>query len=196
MSVAGVVLAAGFSRRLGRPKQTVCIAGETLVERTVRVSREAGLNPIFVVCNVHADFVSALHGLGCTVVLNAGAQEGLASSIRAGVRATQTLADVEGVVLMTCDQPGMRAEHLRALYAVPERLTGSSYAGKIAVPAYFPATCFHQLLELQGDVGARILLAQAHGIEGEGLDLDVDTEADIARARLLFERDLTPQAGE
>ncbi len=97
---------------------------------------------------------------------------------------------------MTCDQPGTRPDHLRALYAEPERLTGSSYAGKVAVPAYFPAACFNQLLELQGDAGARMLLAQAYGIEGQGLDVDVDTEADIARARLLFERDLTPQVGE
>ncbi len=187
MSVAGIVLAAGFSRRLGRPKQMVRIAGETLVERSVRIARGAGLEPIFVVWNGDSAVPPSLHAPGCTVVLNNNAHEGLASSIRAGVRAAQGSAGVQGVVLMTCDQPGTRPEHLRALYGEPNRMTGSDYAGKTAVPAYFPAMYFDHLLELQGDAGARVLLARAHGIEAQGLEIDVDTEQDIARAKLLFE---------
>ena len=49
VKIAGVVLAAGASTRLGRPKQSIVIDGETLVERTVRVVKEAGLYPVIVV---------------------------------------------------------------------------------------------------------------------------------------------------
>ena len=80
----------------------------------------------------------------------------------------------------------MRAEHLRELVADLERVTGSGYAGKVGIPAYFPAGKFSELMELRGDVGARGLLAGAASVVDEGLGLDVDTEADVERARGLL----------
>ena len=71
-----VVLAAGASRRLGRPKQTVVIDGETLVERTVRVVMEAELSPVIVVVSPDAEFVDALRERGCLIVVNEGGCRG------------------------------------------------------------------------------------------------------------------------
>ena len=187
MGVAGVVLAAGFSQRLGRPKQAVPLAGETLIERAVRTAREAGLEPVFVVASADAAFVENLSRLLCAVVMNPDAAEGMASSIRVGVSAAQAKADLEGLVVMTCDQPGTRPAHLRALYADRQRVTGSGYAGRVAVPAYFPRSCFDQLLALQGDQGARGLLQGAPCVQAEELAVDVDSEEDVLRARMLFE---------
>jgi molybdenum cofactor cytidylyltransferase len=184
MSVAGVVLAAGASTRLGRPKQEIVLdeaTAETLVERTVRAALEADLSPVVVVVQPGASFVDRLRG--CVVVTNEHAGEGMASSIRCGI---QALRDVAGAVVMTCDQVKMRAEHLRQLCAKPEQVTGSRYAGKAGVPAYFPAAVFAELMNLKGDVGARDLLRSAVAIEDEGLTLDIDTESDLKRARALF----------
>ena len=182
MSVAAVVLAAGASRRLGRAKQSVEIGGETLLVRTVRVAVEAGLSPVIVVVR-DVNLANGLHG--CEVVENTLAEEGMASSIRCGITRAQKLG-AAGVVVMACDQVALGAEHLRALCAEADRVTGSGYAGKVGIPAYFPVETFGELMELRGDVGARDLLRGAAAVVDEGLGLDVDTEADVERARELM----------
>ncbi len=178
-TVAAVVLAAGASRRLGRAKQSLEIGGETLLERAVRVAVEAGLEPVIVVVRI-ADVAVGLRG--CEVVVNELADEGMASSIRVGVARARELG-VAGVVVMACDQVALRAEHLLALCGEVDGVAGSGYAGKVGIPAYFPAEKFGELMELRGDVGARELLRGAVAVVDEGLALDVDTEADVERAQ-------------
>ena len=182
MSIAGVVLAAGSSSRLGRPKQTVVFDSETLVERAARVAQEAGLSPVIAVINPEGDFGHSLQQLGCLVVINEGFAEGMASSIRRGVVVAKMLK-ASGVVLMTCDQVAVSPEHLGALCEDTESIAGSGYAGKIGIPAYFPASSFDGLQQLSGDVGARDMLRTARVVMNEGLALDIDTEEDLARAR-------------
>ncbi len=185
MSVAAVVLAAGGSRRLGRPKQYVVLGGETLLERAVRVASEAGLKPLIVVVAADAEEAAWLRERGCVVVANAQANEGLAASIRCGVDRAGA-SGAEGAVLMTCDQVGLRVEHLRALCRDVARVRGSFYAGKTGVPAYFPASSFGELLKLRGEAGARDLLRGAESVVDEALSLDIDTEADLELARRLL----------
>jgi molybdenum cofactor cytidylyltransferase len=180
-----VVLAAGASSRLGRAKQTVVLGGETLVERAVRVAMEAGLAPVIVVVREDGEMAAGMRERGCEVVLNGEPSEGIASSIRCGVERARRLG-ADGILLMTCDQVGVRAEHLRSLCGQGDRVAGSGYAGGIGIPAYFPAASFGELLELRGDVGARGLLRGATALLDEGSGLDVDTEADVERARGLF----------
>ncbi len=181
--LAAVVLAAGASSRLGRPKQTLVLSGERLVERAVRVAREAGSSPVIVVVRAENDFADQLRERGCLIAVNPEAAEGIASSIRCGVAVALELG-ARGVVVMACDQIALRAEHLRALCAKPGRTTGSAYAGRVGVPAYFPADVFPGLLQLQGDTGARELLRGAAAVPAQELELDIDTEADVQRAAL------------
>ena len=184
---AAVVFAAGASVRLGEPKQLVRLAGETLLERAMRTAHEAGCSPVVVVLGADAKQIQAQTDLSDAVVaINDEWSAGMASSIRVGV---QTLGSVgneaDGVVLMTCDQPAVTAEHLLALMETGET-TASAYAGRRGVPAYLPSTVFAQLLELRGDAGARDLLHQAAAVELAGGELDVDTVEDLARAQELF----------
>jgi molybdenum cofactor cytidylyltransferase len=179
VSTAAVILAAGFSRRLGRPKQTLKLAGETLVERAARVATEAGLSPIFIVVNRDADFCDTLEQRGYCIVMNERAAEGMASSIRRGITAAQTFR-VSGAVLMTCDQIELDAAHLHRLAANQDRITASMYAGRKGIPAYFPSSSFNALFALSGDTGARDLLRPAEAIINEALAIDIDTEADAA----------------
>lgn len=79
---------------------------------------------------------------------------------------------------MTCDQPTVTPEHLRALAASSET-AASFYAGQRGVPAFFPAADFPQLLQLTGDSGARALLQHATSIDLPGGELDIDTQADL-----------------
>lgn len=188
MSVAAVLLAAGASRRLGHPKQQVVINGETLLQRTLRIASNASLAPIILVERPTSDYSKALRAHSPLIVAtNHEADEGLASSIRCGIALASSL-EVSGAVILACDQPSLRANHLRALSEDTSRITGSSYAGSIGVPAYFPAAYFPRLLQLTGDVGARKLLIGAHAIPAAELELDIDTEQDLAAARVLLER--------
>ena len=180
---AAVILAAGASTRLGEPKQLVRLGGETLLERAVRVAREAGCEPVVVVLGAEAERVLAACDLrGARVVRNEQWREGMASSVRVGVAAAD---GADGVVLMTCDQPAVTAEHLRALM-VSGAVTASAYSGRRGVPAYFPASCFAELMRLTGDAGARELLREASVIDLPGGELDVDTEADQSKAMKRF----------
>ncbi len=186
MSVAAIVLAAGASRRLGEPKQLIRLDGETLLERTVRVCREAGCLPVVVVLGAFVDEVCKGSSLGdASVVINDAWTEGMGSSVRAGVQ--ELASGVEGCVIATCDQPAVTAEHLRALMKSNE-LTASAYAGQHGVPAYFPRATFRQLMQLQGDAGARKLLKDARALELPSGELDVDTAEDLKRAQELFGR--------
>jgi CTP:molybdopterin cytidylyltransferase MocA len=183
VKVAAVVLAAGSSRRLGRPKQEVRLGGETLLERTVRVAHLASLCPLYVV--LAASHAAGLDGR-VTVLRNPDAGEGMAASIRVGVAAA-VAAGVCGVVILACDQPAVTAEHLRAIAKGQNEVIASEYAGRKGVPAYFPASVFGELLKLRGDIGARELLRSARALPLPHGELDIDTEDDLARAGRLYE---------
>ena len=186
MNVAAIILAAGSSQRLGQPKQNVLLAGETLLQRSIRTAANAGLEPILVV--IRSTIASAVFATqtGIEFIINSNPDEGIASSIRCGIAALVS-KEVIGVVVMTCDQPAVTAAHLRALASDEVRITGSRYARTIGVPAYFPRESFAELEQLSGDSGARALLQTAQSISAENLELDIDTQQDLDRARALFE---------
>jgi molybdenum cofactor cytidylyltransferase len=162
----------------------VRLGGETLLERAVRVAAEAGLEPVLVVVSAGLKLEDCVGKVdGFRVLINEGAEEGMASSIRVGVGAA---LGSDGVVMMACDQPAVTAGHLRELMAGGDEVVGSGYAGRRGVPAYFPARVFGELMELRGDVGARELLRGVRCVELVGGELDVDTREELERARELF----------
>ena len=175
MSVTCIVLAAGFSRRLGRPKQLLMFEGEPLVVRAARTALRVA--PTVVVIPPDDAIRDALRGFD--LIENRDREEGIASSIRAGLAAT------EGDVLLTlCDQPHVTSDHLRALIDAYAQLAATSYRGTVGVPAFFAAKFRDELLALRGDVGAKRVI-EAHrdelvAIPFEAAGLDVDTDAAIS----------------
>lgn len=176
--VGVVILAAGASTRLGRPKQLVRINGETLLERSVRLALDAGYERITVVLGAHADEIKrACHLVPSTILLNEDWNTGLSSSLRCGIR---SLTAVQGALIMTCDMPSVTAQHLNRLTAAGE-LCASHYSGHNGIPAYIPASLFGAIASLAGDRGAHSLLCDATGIELPGGEFDIDTPEDIER---------------
>ena len=109
--IGGVVLAAGSGRRMGGPKALLELDGETLLQRAARLLAEAGCSPVFaVVGDWDPGDVDAF------LVLNAEAAEGMASSIRAGVRALPKTAPA--ALFLTVDQPAVDEPLLRRLLAL------------------------------------------------------------------------------
>jgi len=177
------ILAAGASTRLGNPKQLVRLGGETLLDRSVRIAREAACEPVVVVLGASEDQIRAQCTLeDALIVSNPDWAEGMGTTLSRGV---QVFEDVQGVLVMTCDMPAVTVTHVQTLVA-SQQLTASSYGGRKGVPAYFPKNQFPQLLKLKGDVGARELLRSAHAVELPGGELDIDTPDDLAKARSIF----------
>ncbi|MET0400764.1 MAG: nucleotidyltransferase family protein [Cystobacter sp.] len=182
-----VVLAAGASSRLGRPKQLVVWREETLVHRAARLAVESGLGPVRVVTGTRADEVSqAVADLSVACVHNPQAEEGIASSIRRGFEGLDT-----AVLVLTCDQPLLSAEHLRALAQTwrdtGAPIVGSAYEGIVGVPVLFSPALLPELRALRGDQGARAVFRgyRVESVTLEGGGLDVDTEQDVERLEQL-----------
>jgi CTP:molybdopterin cytidylyltransferase MocA len=182
-----VILAAGASTRLGQPKQLVVLAGETLLERAVRTAIAARCAPVVVVLGAQSEQIRAGTRLvEADIVFNPEWAEGMASSIRVGIRAMSGAAD--GAVIMTCDQPLIAAAHVRALIERdPAEVTASAYAGRHGVPAYFPAPRFGELQALTGDSGARSLLQGSAALDCAEAECDVDTPAGLEALRRLLQ---------
>ncbi len=181
-----IVLAAGASLRLGSPKQLIRLCGETLFDRAVRLALDAELDPIYGV--VSADLPLEAAPGPMIPIVNHEAVEGMASSIRCGVRALGNAgASLSGAIILACDQPAVTADHLRQLALGGHDVLASAYAGRTGIPAYFPTGMFGELLTLKGDMGARALLKSAKALNLPGGELDIDTIEDLERARRLYE---------
>jgi molybdenum cofactor cytidylyltransferase len=185
---AAIVLAAGASRRMGQPKQLLALVGETLLHRATRIALEAGCDPTLVVLGYEAKAVgTALAHLPATMVINPLWNEGMASSIRAGLDAVPQ--NVAAVLLLACDQPAVDANFLKSMISTyrlePGRIVAASYAGAIGIPALFPRRYFEALKALTGDRGARALLEASDvlSLPLPGGEMDIDTIVDFEEMR-------------
>jgi molybdenum cofactor cytidylyltransferase len=184
-AIGAIILAAGASTRLGHPKQIIFFRGETLLDRAVRIAREAGASETIVVLGAFASEIrKACRLKGCTVVENPNWLNGMGTSIRRGI---QSLQKVQRTLILTCDMPAVTTAHLQLLMA-SGKLTASLYDGKRGVPAYFPGTMFDALLHLEDNRGAGQLLSSADTIELTNGELDVDTAEDLSRLNQLDEK--------
>ena len=186
--IGAVVLAAGGSSRLGRPKQLVAWHGESLVRRAVRAAAEAGCNPVVVVVGESSEALrDELKSTSAVVVENPQWQRGLGTSIRRGL---ETIADcVDAAALLTCDQPLVDANVIISLLSTREAtgkpIVASGYAGTLGVPALFDRSCFQALLALPDNSGAKSLI-ETHAIDVASIDfeegaVDIDTPEDFKR---------------
>lgn len=187
--IAAVVLAAGASTRMGRPKQLMMHDGKPLLTRATDAVRGADLHPVVVVLGAHADEIRPAIGdaRDVSIVVNTKWQTGIASSIATGLQAIAH-EPWDGVLLTLGDQPLITARTVQLLvqaFRRGTRLVAASYGGAPGVPAIFGAEHVPELTRLTGDTGARNwLLSHADRAAilqlGEAL-LDVDTPADAQR---------------
>ena len=184
MRVAAIILAAGASSRLGKPKQLLELNGETLLRRAARSAFEAGCSPVVVVLGAEAECLrDELTGLSVSVVVNGDWKEGISSSIRAGL----AHVNAERILLLSCDQPRVDGPALKRLVDLGltsgKPIVASAYADTLGVPALFDRSLFGELLQLRGDEGAkRIILAQPERVARFAFPaaaIDIDTPADL-----------------
>jgi molybdenum cofactor cytidylyltransferase len=159
--VCGLVLAAGGSRRLGRPKQVLEFQGTTLLGHVVGVAERSGFDQVVVAIGGHADWVRAVVDLRrAQVVVNEAFGEGCSSSIAAALGAVDLRCDV--LVLMLGDQPGVTPAHIDALLGGrgDAPLAVCRYDNGRGHPIAFASAVFGDLAALHGDKGVWKLLDQ------------------------------------
>jgi CTP:molybdopterin cytidylyltransferase MocA len=191
MRIACVLLAAGGSSRLGRPKQLVRRRLRPLLLHALAAARGSQFadEDIVVVLGAEAPRLRALlrrHAPRVRVAANALWATGLASSLRAGLAAAPRGAAAALVLLV--DQPNVDAAALRRLVAAwrrrPSVPAAAHYSGLAGVPAILPRRAWREVRTLDGDAGARALLRNADAITLVAMPeaaLDVDTPADLAQ---------------
>ncbi len=191
MNVAAIILAAGGSVRMGRPKQLMPVHGEALLHRTARIALASQASSVIVVLGAQAGACgSEIADLPVRLALNPVWRDGMASSIVAGVNeARRKDPDLDAVILMACDQPHLTAGVLDELLATYELegkgMVACRYAGTAGVPALFARRWFGALERLEGESGAKSLLKATPEdlacVAFEGGRVDIDTLKDYAR---------------
>jgi molybdenum cofactor cytidylyltransferase len=187
---AAVVLAAGGSRRLGRPKQLLCRDGETLVHRAVRLAAATHPQRLLLITGADAMRIAeAGAGFDAECTVNRDWSQGLASSLK---RAASALAGFEGKVLvLACDQPALESHHLQALLDGASQSASGCAATAHGNAAGIPALVTMAMLteasaRLEGDrgLGAQLtaLAAAVWRMDAPELRLDIDHEDDVEAA--------------
>ena len=182
--VTGLVLGAGGSSRLGRPKQLLPYGAGTLLGHVVGVARAAAFDQTIVTIGGGADDVRARVDLGgADVVVNDAYGAGCSSSIAAALRAVDPRCDV--LVLLLGDQPGVTAATVAALLGGrgDAPLAVCRYDDGRGHPFALARSVFPELAGLHGDKGVWRLLDERAGDVAEvpvagGIPLDVDTAED------------------
>ncbi len=186
--IAGIVLAAGGSTRMGRLKMLLRAGAGTLLRATVEPLLSSALDRVVVVLGDRAKEIRDRAGLPQTarlsIVVNEAWREGMASSLKRGL---EECAEADAVLIALGDQPGVTKERLRKILGafhpgVP--LVVPVHASRASHPVLFARSLFPELRELSGDVGARDVLrrhwAEAALVDAEPLR-DLDTEEDYRR---------------
>jgi len=185
--VSAVVLAAGGARRLGRLKQLLPWGGRTMIEHVVDTVLASTVDEVVVVLGCQAAAVQpALANRPVRSVVNAAWEEGLATSLRAGLAAVSPQA--EAALFVLGDQPRLTAQTIDRLLAHYRAtrcpIVVPVYRGRRGNPVLFARSLFPELLTLQGDVGGRVLLEKQRAdiaevdVGSDEILLDVDTLED------------------
>jgi molybdenum cofactor cytidylyltransferase len=181
-----IILAAGESRRLGRPKQNLLFHGQTLLQRAIETALATACRPVFVVLGANADGIKLTGSAEVKMLYNKDWEEGLGSSIRIAIREIENDQEIDQAILMLCDQPFVTprliGDLLKKQEATSKPIIACSYCDTVGVPVLFARSLFAELRSLQGGEGAKKLL-QANTqyiarIPFEQGSIDIDTEAD------------------
>jgi len=190
--IAVIVLAAGVSSRMGKPKQTLPISGKPMLERVINVYRRPGVSPIVVVLGAHAARVRRSVILyGVSVVYNRRYLDGMSGSLRLGLKAAEK---AEAVIVALADQPFLSPDTVNAMIETYKRTGGPvvipSYRGKRGNPVLFDRSLFPEIRRIRGDRGAKSVvnrhrdILQEVAVDDRGILVDIDTPSDYQEAGL------------
>jgi molybdenum cofactor cytidylyltransferase len=189
---AGVILAAGESKRFGQPKQLLRFKDRYLIEWVLDAALESKLNQVVVVLgHAHDKILQALdqklQHAKILIEINRGFKAGQSASLRAGL--SKVKDDFAAVMFLLADQPMLNSEIINSLlesfWGASKDICVPTYKGKRKNPTLFRHRLYRQLMDLKGDIGARQLIENnpdhvlSVEIDNPLCFLDIDTHQDI-----------------
>jgi len=190
MRSSGIVLAAGSSSRMGRPKQLLEVDGRPMLEAVVAQANSSRLDEVLVVLGANAEEIRGQVQLGrARVLINPHHQTGMASSLRAGLAALDGQIDRAMVILG--DQPDISARLIDELLDLQHEsglpAAALSFAGLLHPPVVLRRDLWEEVMSLEGDVGCRAVirarpeLVASLPVPDRKHPVDVDTPQDYER---------------
>ncbi len=185
-----ILLAAGESARMGQPKQLIRHHGQTLLAIALQNAAAAGVGPVIVVLGAYACRIVEDTNLDLQqFVINEHWNNGMGSSIKCGLTAAMKHVEpnqgINGVIIMSCDQPLITPDVLRQLSESSHPLAACAYGNGVGIPAFFGVSFFPQLQSLPDRAGAKGILTQhltvLHQVPFPPAALDYDTSSDLER---------------
>jgi molybdenum cofactor cytidylyltransferase len=159
-----VILAAGGSSRLGQPKQLIKFQNKSLIQNIIDQSQAFTFASYVLVMGAHAAKIQkSIEPGNFNVIINENWAEGIASSIRKGVKYSLEIdPELEHILFLLSDQPFVTSELIHELVKThrqqEKEITGCKYQDTVGVPAIFTKRLFQELSMLRGDRGARVLI--------------------------------------
>ncbi|SFA46110.1 molybdenum cofactor cytidylyltransferase [Pedobacter suwonensis] len=183
-----IILAAGSSSRLGKPKQLLDYNGKTLLQTVINEALATDCKPVIVVLGAYAQEIADQHRHnGINVVINQSWKEGMGSSIVAGLSTiVKNNSEIESIIIAVADQAFIKKRNFNNLIAkqkeTGKKIIASSYNETIGTPVLFKKDYFEALLLLKGAEGAKNILKQysedLETVVFERGGIDIDTETD------------------
>jgi molybdenum cofactor cytidylyltransferase len=180
-NIAILILAAGASTRMGEIKQLLPWGNTTLLNHTISQLNKFS-NNIFLVLGANGKKIKPTVP-NCTIVYNPNWENGMGTSIAAGVTAIEKIGLFEAALILLADQPLLTTEYYLEMISIYKKdkykIVATSYGDKNGVPAILDASLFKQLKALNKDYGARKLMQKysedLKSIDPEGKAIDLDT---------------------
>jgi molybdenum cofactor cytidylyltransferase len=192
--VSAVILAAGTSSRMGQAKQLLSLGQSTVLAETLAHVQSAALHEIVLVLGASAEAIRRRlpSPQQFKIVVNQAYEQGIASSLRAGLSAVDPISDAALIVLG--DQPFIRPQTLDRIVEQYRRSQAQIvipvHQGQRGNPVLLDRSVFAEVMALEGDVGSRAIFAQHLDrtvnveVEDKGILLDLDDPADYERLKM------------
>lgn len=194
LNIGIIILAAGASKRLGRPKQLLEFEGRTLLERITENALATDFKTV-VVLGANAEKIkTSIKNFPVETIENENWQDGMSSSIVAGLKYLLEIREnLSAVIILLCDQPFIDKEIILKLIKTQETTNKKIIAGKyvetVGVPALFTKDVFDELLKLDRKKGAKLIIKnyaaqnEIATVSVPEAEFDIDTEADFERLK-------------
>jgi len=186
-----VILAAGKASRMGKPKQLLTYQGSSLIFHAVKIGLNSICKSVVVVLGAYKEQIKPeIDKLPVQIVENPDWETGMSSSIRVGINAiNQNNHNLDAVIIALADQPLINEAVFNQLIQkyqdTKNKIIASAYNDIVGVPALFNQTLFSELINIQGDRGAKALMRKYRDevltIPIPEAAIDIDTQDDYEK---------------
>jgi molybdenum cofactor cytidylyltransferase len=187
--IAGLIMAAGESRRLDSPKQLLKWGNDSLVNHVIQIANQSGINQSYVILGCHSALIKRhIHQQDANILINPDWKDGMSTSIKTGV--SEIAKQFDAAFILLVDQPFISSELLKLMmdryFTSKAVITAPRVGQQQCNPVLFSRQLFPDLLKLNDDKGAKCLLSK-NPVEwidwpDERLLLDIDTIEDYQKA--------------